>query len=205
MAAEGRSRAAGLALACFAAFALVAWQVARQGPLTGFDQAVLGWFVAHRSEALTQAMLLVSGLHKTVPVLVAAAMLAAWQALRHRRAIAWRLLLLIAGGMFLNFGVKQVFQRGRPETEEALVHLASFSFPSGHAAAATVLYAGLCGLAFNRTRSCWWRVLAVAGACAMIALVATSRMYLGAHYFSDVVGGVLLASAWVALVQGVLR
>jgi undecaprenyl-diphosphatase len=197
---EGRRRAAGIALGCLAAFALVAWQVARQGPITWIDHEVLRWFVAHRREALTQSMLWVSELHETASVLIAAGLLAAWQALRGRSALALRVLLLVPGGMLLNVGMKHVFQRARPATEEALVRLASFSFPSGHAAAATVFYAALCMVVFAHGASRGRRAAAVVGASTMTALVVASRMYLGAHYFSDVLGGVLLAGAWVALV-----
>lgn len=145
-------------------------------------------------------MLWVSELHETASVLIAAGLLAAWQALRGRSALALRVLLLVPGGMLLNVGMKHVFQRARPATEEALVRLASFSFPSGHAAAATVFYAALCMVVFAHGVPRGRRAAAVVGACTMTALVAASRMYLGVHYFSDVLGGVLLAGAWVAFV-----
>jgi undecaprenyl-diphosphatase len=202
---EGRGRAAGATLACLAAFAIVAWQVARQGPLIGLDHAILGWFVAHRSDGLTRVMLAVSEIHKTVPVLVAAVLLAGWQALCRRKALAVEMLLIMPGGMLLNFAMKHVVQRVRPGADEALERLASFSFPSGHAAATTVLYGALSVLVFEHTRSPRHRRAALMVAGIMVVFVATSRMYLGAHYFSDVLGGVLLACAWVAFVRGVLR
>jgi undecaprenyl-diphosphatase len=54
-------------------------------------------------------------------------------------------------------------------------------------------------LVFRHTRSPWARGAAVAGAALMILLVGSSRLVLGAHHFSDVVAGVLVGAAWLAL------
>lgn len=201
--AERRALAAGGLLA-LAAFALVAWQVAGEGPLTQFDHAALRWMVAHRTAALTHLMLAISEVHKTIPVLVMAALLALWELSRRGRLQAALVLLLVPGGMLVNVGMKHLFQRARPAGDEALVRMATFSFPSGHVAAATLFYTALGALVFSHTQSRAVRGLAV-GVCAlMVPCVAVSRVYLGAHYVSDTLGAFLLASAWVCAVRWAL-
>ena len=81
---------------------------------------------------------------------------------------------------------------------EPLAHLTTYSFPSGHAVASTVFYGALCVLVLQRVRSPAWRVAALAGAVAMVLLVAFSRVYLGAHYLSDVLAGIAVGAACVA-------
>jgi undecaprenyl-diphosphatase len=195
-----RGRGAGLrwlALACVLLFALLAWQLLATGPLTRVDEAVTLWLAAHRRPALTQAMLLVSTLHETGVLLAATALLAAWFGWRHHPR--WALLLLVVpAAMLVNVGLKHVFQRLRPVLEQPLVHYSTYSFPSGHGAGSTVFYGALCVLVFAHTASPRKRALAVAGAVVMVLLVCFSRVYLGAHYLSDVAAAVCVGVAWLA-------
>jgi undecaprenyl-diphosphatase len=101
--------------------------------------------------------------------------------------------------MLLNVGLKHLFQRPRPILDEPLVELVTYSFPSGHAVASTVFYGAACALVCTHVRSPALRVLAVGAAIAMVLLVTFSRVYLGAHYLSDVVAGVAVGLASLLL------
>ena len=71
--------------------------------------------------------------------------------------------------------------------------------PSGHTVAATLLY-GVLACYFTRRAHSWGaRAAIIAAACAMVLLVAGSRLYLGAHYLSDVMAGMLEGCAWLAI------
>lgn len=100
-------------------------------------------------------------------------------------------------------GLKIAFGRPRPDLVPHLDHVSSASYPSGHATSAAVVYLLLAWLAPRR-----WRTAAWALAAAMILLNGFSRMMLGVHWMSDIVGGTLLglgfalAAAWWA---GALR
>lgn len=184
--------------ACLLVFGLLAYQVLAEGVVSRLDLRVTLWLAGHRHPVLTDAMLLVSRLHETVVVLAVTALLAAWLLWRRRRRSA-AALLVVPAAMLLNVGLKHLFLRLRPVLDEPLVQLATYSFPSGHGVAATAFYGVLCALALAHWRRPLARAAAVAGAVAMVLLVCFSRVYLGAHYLSDVAAAACIGGVWLAL------
>lgn len=181
------------------AFAAIALQVARHGALTVLDGQIAQSLHRCAAEPLTGWMRLVSLLHTPGATGLLALPLAAY--FWRRKEQGWLLLaaVCVPGGMLLNELIKLLFQRSRPVFEQPLVTLASYSFPSGHAAAATVLYGLIACYAMTRTRSIVARAAVLLGALMLVALVAFSRLYLGAHYLSDVLAGGAESCAWLAL------
>jgi membrane-associated phospholipid phosphatase len=105
-----------------------------------------------------------------------------------------------AGSALLNMATKQFFQRDRPSLWESIAPEHTFSFPSGHAM-------GSATLAMVVVLLCWhtrWRWPAVAVAGSFALLVGVSRIYLGVHYPSDILGGFAAGIAWVSGVYLVL-
>ena len=99
-----------------------------------------------------------------------------------------------AGSALLNMATKQFFQRDRPTLWESIAPEHTFSFPSGHAM-------GSATLAMVVVLLCWhtrWRWPAVALASSFALLVGVSRIYLGVHYPSDILGGFAAGIAWVS-------
>lgn len=190
------SRAA-LVLAALVLFALLALQVLTQGQLTLVDRALMLFLAGHRAGWVTSLMLVVSELHETTSLLGATAVIVAALAWRGHGRWAW-LLVAVPTGMLLNVGLKQVFVRARPVLDEPLVQLATYSFPSGHAAASTLFYGAVLLLVLAHERRRAIRMAAAAAAAAMVLLVCFSRVYLGAHYLSDVLAGVAVGIAWLA-------
>ena len=122
-----------------------------------------------------------------------------WQ-LRH-----WRLLLFLAfyalGVPLLEGGMKQAVDRPRPRhslASGALFH-STHGFPSGHALAAAVFYGMLLVLLLKRVRHRGWRWGITGGLLLLILLIGVSRIYLGAHWPSDVLGGYTLGGAYCSL------
>lgn len=187
----------GLALFLFGA---VAEDVVTNDPLTRIDQQITLWWAAHRQAWLTEALRLVSFVHGTAPVSAAVLGIAAWFVRRGERRWLVSLVCTVPVGMLLNVGLKHLFQRGRPVLDAPLVHLTTYSFPSGHVAGATLLYGFLCAYTIAHTRSRTLHVLVIAAAVCLVSLVAFSRIYLGAHFLSDVVGAAAMAVAWLTLV-----
>lgn len=105
----------------------------------------------------------------------------------------------IAGSAALNTGIKYLFLRQRPSFEHALVHETSTSFPSGHAMNAMAAYGMLAYLVVLLVPNRLACVASVVGLTIVVLLVGFSRMYLGAHYFSDVVAGFTVGACWLAV------
>jgi undecaprenyl-diphosphatase len=187
-----------LVLFCLAVVGLLVAQVLGQGPMLALDRDVSLYFATHRQAWLTQAMLLVSQLHQTAVLLVATALLALWRGWR-RDWFAVRALVVVPVGMLCNLGLKNLVQRARPVHDDPLVQLATYSFPSSHAVASTVFYGMLCALVFTYSRSPLLRGAAATVAVTMVLLVTFSRVYLGAHFPSDVIAGVAFGTACVVV------
>lgn len=116
----------------------------------------------------------------------------------------WREALFAAssfiGSALLNLATKQFFQRDRPSLWDSVAPEHTFSFPSGHAMGSMTLAMVVFLLAW-RTR---WRWPAAAAALAFVLLVGLSRVYLGVHYPSDILGGWTAGMAWVVGVYALL-
>jgi undecaprenyl-diphosphatase len=168
-------------------------------PLVTLDARIAAWLHAHATPGLTSFMLAVSYANSTVAISIWGVILAL--ALARMREWYWMLAvaLSVAGGLALNVLLKHAFERARPRFDDSLVSLDSYSFPSGHTAAATVFYGVLAAFLVSRYRQKRLRALIVVGAIAAIMLVAFSRIYLGAHYLSDVVAAAASSTAWLAL------
>lgn len=111
-------------------------------------------------------------------------------------AIGW--VVAVLGGNLLNHALKGVFERPRPSFAEPIAVSAGWSFPSGHSMGTFVTIGMLAYLVFIGLRSSSLRILVVAAAMVWIVLMGFSRMYLGAHYLSDVLAGFAAGTVWLA-------
>lgn len=194
--------AAGLVafVVAWSIFMTLAWGVATQAPLVEVDERVSAWMRAHHTAELTAAMLAVSWLNSLAAIGVYGAVFAAVLARLRERYWILSVALAVGGGMLLNVILKFAYERARPRFDEPLVTLATFSFPSGHTAAATVFYGVVAAFLVSRFHAPWKRAACVAGAVLAVALVGLSRVYLGAHYLSDVIAATCSSTVWLVLV-----
>ncbi len=168
-------------------------------PLTIADLQLSTWLHMHASPVLTRALWIVTSLHSTLAVSCVAVFVGLfllWSRQPYWFAALW---FSVFGGMLLNKLLKFVFHRARPHFNDPILTLTSYSFPSGHTMMATVLYGALAAFLVAKTRSWRWRVLVILLASFLIALVGFSRIYLGAHYLSDVLGAIAEGLAWLSL------
>lgn len=137
----------GLALALFAlaVFSWLAFEV-REGETLRFDGLVRNAVHQHASPALTVVMkgFTVIGASVCVFILLSTAVVSFWAAGLARQS--WMMMIAVAGSLVLEFGLKHVFHRARPEPYFNVPLPKSYSFPSGHALAAACLY-GMLGFA----------------------------------------------------------
>jgi membrane-associated phospholipid phosphatase len=186
-------------IAAVCLFALIAYNAVRVGPLVQLDTSVASWLHAHATPTLTQVMLLVSHAHD--PIFIDAYSLVVAIVLARRREWFWIVGLAAAapGGLLLNGLIKRLFERARPSFDDPLLTLTTFSFPSGHTAGAMLFYGTLSAYVLSRAHSSRVRDAALALWFLMVIVVGFSRMYLGVHYLSDVLGGATWSLAWLTL------
>ena len=104
----------------------------------------------------------------------------------------------MGGSALLDWLLKDLFRRPRPHFAHPLVVETSYSFPSGHAMESFVVYGMLAYFAVLTLRSWRARTAVVIGVALLVILIGFSRMYLGVHYFSDVIGGYAAGVVWLA-------
>lgn len=167
-------------------------------PLTVFDVVVSDWFKGHATPSFTVWMARVSDLASPSAVLgfcVVGSIVLLWK--RQWYALL-ALMLAVPGGIVLNLLLKMTFARARPGW--ANVDLWGFSFPSGHTMTATLVYGFIAVFCFVFVApSLFWRALSVVAVFLIIGAIGFSRIYLGAHYFSDVVAAFAAGTAWLAI------
>ncbi|MGY2085783.1 phosphatase PAP2 family protein [Blastococcus sp. SYSU DS0539] len=163
-----------------------------------FDRAAVRAAVDLRSETLTDVTTAVSRLSGTPMVIavslslvvVALAVTGSW------RPVAF-VVVTVLGELGIYFVVSQAVSRARPSVADLTSGLpTAASWPSGHAAAAVAIYGALAALVVTCARSRWrWAVLAVP--LLVAPAVALSRIYVAAHYPTDVLAGLVLGTVWV--------
>lgn len=175
-----------------ALFALVAAE-AVTGLALGAETDALRDLHGASPPALDSAMRLVSTFGRGQPLAAIAAAIVGLLALRRR----WRdatLFALAMAGAALNPLLKMLFDRPRPRLWPGAVAFQDSSFPSGHAMSSAAFVAAIVVIAWP-TR---WRIPAAVASALTLTAVGLSRLVLGAHYPSDVLGGWSFAFAWVA-------
>ena len=187
------------AAGCLWLFGRLAEDIGSNDPLVSFDQTAATPIRELRTPALTTFFLVVTALGSIEAIalvsLVGAVVFGAW-----RRWLLFGTWLIAAGGSVgLLLLLKALFARPRPYFERPLLLEAYYSFPSGHAMEAVVLYGMLAYLAVLALRTWWARAAIVFGTSLLVLLIGFSRMYLGVHYFSDVVAGFAAGGVWLSI------
>lgn len=187
---------AALLIAGVLAFFDIMEDVVTGDPIVGLDRLVYAHLQLLRTAPFDALLIAITGLgDKNVVIPVAAAGLVTLLALRRYRA-GWYLTLAMGGGALFVGGVKRVIARPRPVS--IYDGVAEYSFPSGHAAMSVALYGFLAFLLAYGTPRPMRRMVAFA-ALTLVGLIAFSRVYLGAHWLSDVLAGLAFGVAWIAV------
>ena len=179
--------------------------VIHSAAITHFDQHITLVVVDSRTAALNSAMKVVTWLGSWVAVAVAAGIVAVLVLTRRLPVLAFIVALFAwageSGGVQIG---KHVLSRERPPEAIRLVHAHGWSFPSGHAAAASLAFTVLawCLAVLARHRAV--RIVGWLAAGLAIGATAFSRVELGVHWLTDVIAGVVFVAVWMTAIAIVL-
>lgn len=179
-------------------FATLLFQVLAKGPLTRFDGDVANRLNdrVHQSPAVIEVLEAISWLGRPpwFTLVIGIGVVFAWR--RGRRRLVAFLLVSSIGGGIVDTVVKVAVDRPRPIVDHPVHTAFGKSFPSGHSMSSMVCYGALL-LVFLPVipRARRWIAVTVTGM--LILAIGTSRLFLGVHFVSDVIGGFVLGLAWL--------
>jgi membrane-associated phospholipid phosphatase len=181
-----------------ALFVYLADEVGEQRWLTNLDSMVAQFFHRHGTPWSVQAFEGVTffGNASTLTVLGVAVALVLGAFRRWSLLLGWAAALVGTG--FLNTTLKGIVRRLRPNLSEPWVTEPGWSFPSGHAMGSFVAYGFLAYLLTRITPADFPRRTGIALLAGLVLLIGFSRIYLGVHFLSDVIGGYAAAAVWLS-------
>lgn len=193
-----------VAAAAIAIFAQLADEVL-EGDTQRLDEWALQWFQHHRSPGLNRVMLEITSLGSGTVIIMVVLLASVFLWLTHHKWSVYVLLLVVLGSKLLNTLLKTGFGRERPSIVEAITDVSSRSFPSGHAMSSIVAYGSIAYLITRLEPTKQLRYAIWIFAALLVLAIGISRMYLGVHYPSDVIGGYLAGLAWIGLVAAGIK
>ncbi len=187
--------ALGLVFAAALGFGLVSDMVTSETGLYRLDASAAAWGAENATPVSTWLLGLLTWLGGSATVLAVTISLGVLAWVRRRRlAVLAFLLTVVVGQNLIANTVKVLVDRERPPVPH-LAPSSGFSFPSGHAAAAAATWAAVV-LVLGRGRPVPVKAWLAAGAALITVLVAASRVLLGVHWLTDVIGGAALGFGW---------
>ncbi len=180
-------------------------ETVRAGSTQPVDESIMRWIAQHQNPNVQSVMLEITalGTGTVVTMIVLVAGLFLW--LNRHKHSAILLVAATLGGLVLDNLLKIGFNRPRPQVFKWGTYAMSSSFPSGHAMSSVIVYGTVAYLAARLQRNARSRVLTMLLALVIILLICASRLYLGVHYPSDIVAGLIIGTAWAGFCMAVLE
>jgi undecaprenyl-diphosphatase len=191
------TRAFIISLFSLMAFSIVA-SLIKAEMIVDFDLTIIRGVQSLESPFLTTIMefFTVVGSTQAVIVLCLLIIFFLYKVLHHRRELIL-FIAVVAGSPLLNLLLKEIFQRARPDLHR-LIEIGGYSFPSGHAMNAFTVYGILTFLLWRHIFNRGGRTLLILFSAFVVFMIGISRIYLGVHYPSDIIGGYFASGFWIA-------
>jgi undecaprenyl-diphosphatase len=186
-----------ISVVCVIGFSLISLLVS-DNKIIHFDSSVIAAIQGLESPSLTSIMKFFTTIGSTPVVIVLSLFLLffLYKVLQHRLELILFLAAII-GSVILNSLLKNLFHRMRPNLHR-LIDITGYSFPSGHAMTAFTVYGIMSFLLWRHISSKRGRSLLILFSVFMILMIGISRVYLGVHYPSDIIGGYFASSFWLS-------
>lgn len=186
---------------CFLLFLKLSEEVWSKESIVIFDKQISDYIYTLRTPFLTSIIQFVTSLADANTVIVFAVVAIIVLYVVKRRKMLFVFLVAIPSNLFIVEVAKEIFVRPRPLQENALVLANSFSYPSGHTLMAVTIY-GFVGIYIAETvKSKKISFFANVIVALLVISVGFSRIYLGVHWFSDVLGSFLIGVSWLCILN----
>lgn len=168
-----------------------------------FDKIILLWIHSFANPTLDRIMQTITRLNDPEVVSVVAGIALVLLLWKRYYPEAKIFVINCTGGVVLSYGLKSVFGKTRPDLWESAIEEVSFSYPSGHALGSTVLYGFLAYILATRYPQFSWAIYIAA--VALIGAIGSSRLYLGVHWPTDIIGGYGIGFLWLTFCITMLK
>lgn len=187
----------GMSFVLLLVFAAIAQSVLSKSAIFHFDLDLAGALHSGVTPTGIAIAIGVSRLGALSSLAVLGVGVALWYASRRGWLAFATWLASLAGGELLAWSLKHAIHRERPVFEVSYATELTFSFPSSHVLVALVGYGMIAYFVVCLTNSRVWRAVVITLALLLVLAIGYSRMYLGLHFFSDVVGGLAAGAVWL--------
>ena len=194
----------GIGILMLAVFAVLAWETLFQDTMNFFDDNIVRLIRYFANPVLDKIMIIMSDMGFGKSFVVIAMVTFLLLAYLKRWLEVYVLAICLGGSSLLGILLKNLFHRTRPELLP-MVQTTSFSFPSLHALMAVCFYGMVAFLIARAVTSRRGRLAVTIFAVVLITAIGISRIYLEAHYPTDVIAGYTIGSAWLVFCTSLLN
>ncbi len=162
-----------------------------------YDSSITGYVISYRTPQLNNIMQVITNLgdlYGYIAVTTICSLLFYFKFKNWRYVVQLVFVIIVSG--LSNLALKDVINRARP-TAEHLVSVETLSYPSGHAMSATAFYGFLIYLFYFLKINRWLKAFLIVVCSFLIVSIGISRIYLGVHFPSDILGGIIAGTIWV--------
>ena len=192
-----------LTIACLLfIFGLIA-QTVVEGKSSAFDRSIILAFREHSNPSapigpawVQEAARDLTSLGSIMVLVIITLVIAGYLFLARRQGSAWLMVVAVFGGIAVSDLLKFAFGRPRPDFISPAARVFTTSFPSGHATLSAITYLTIAGLLAESQSSARVGMYFIVVAALLTILIGVSRIYLGVHYPTDVLGGWCVGAAW---------
>lgn len=174
-------------------------------PVAGIDHGVALWFHNHLTPAFVSILRGITEFGSSEWIALVLSISVVFFIFKRWWPSLITLVVAVPGGMLLNELVKILVHRHRPFDEGWMVDWSGYSFASGHTIGATLLYGQIALFLVPFIKSRRGRILLFSIASLVVFLVGFSRIALGAHYLTDVLGGMFFGMMWLTICLFLVR
>ena len=186
-----------IAIGSVVGFLMIGW-FTMNGQLQSFDHHVIQYVQSFETPTLTMIFKTFSHIGSGYGVtLITVIVCCLFFFKEQRKSIVFAITIVIT--MLIKEGVKSIYERQRP-TMHRLMEASGHSFPSGHTMMAVSLYTMIVYMVWHYVTKPMQRFILTVVACAIATTIALSRIYVGVHYPTDIIGGILCSTALLAII-----